>query len=732
FADVFASVKRAPLSLAERLAEIPGVAAVEPRIVVGVNVSLPHLSEPASGKIISLPDDRPPSLNRLYLRRGSFLTPRRDDQILVSEAFAGANALDVGGSLSVVINGRLKRLRIVGIALSPEYIYEIKPGDMVPDNRHFGVMWMNEEALATAYDLDGAFNDVAIKTMHGADLPQILLEVDALIKRYGGQGSYDRSDQTSHEFVQNEIEQNRTMGLFAPSIFLGVAAFLLNVVMSRTINSQREQIAALKAFGFSHLEVGLHYLKTALLIVAAALALGLPLGVWFGREVTEMYAKFFHFPEFTYRLHFSVIALSTSVSLLAGAVGCLGAVARAVRLPPAEAMRAEPPTGFGPTALERLGLGHYLPPVARMVVRQLERHPVKTSLSVTAIALAAAVMVVGNFLDDAVQHMMSAQFDRVQRYDVAVTAVEPIDDRALYELQRMPGVMRCEGFRAALTRIRVGPRSRRVGVMGIGADDDLMGLVNQDGTEAALPRDGMIVSRKLAEVLGVSPGEWVEVEFLEGKRPVARVRIDALLEDFAGLAAYVDRRTLDRLLQEGPRLSGAHLMVDSHQLDALYHELKATPKLAGVTVKRHAVESFRQTVGENMGTMKSINLIFACAIAVGVVYNSARISLSERHRELATLRVIGFTRAEISAILLGELAIVTLLAIPLGLLIGREMAQAMCIAFDLELFRFPFTISRRTYAVAALVVLLAAVGSGLLVRRRLDRLDLIAVLKARE
>ncbi len=732
FADVFASIKRAPDSLINRIVEVPGVAAAERRIVVPVNLSVPGLDEPAAGRLISVPDLGEPRLNKVYLRRGRWLTPRSDDEALASEAFVDANQMQPGDHFSAVINGRMKRLRIVGVVLSPEYIYEIKPGDMVPDNRHFGVFWMNEEALSMAYDMDGAFNDLALKLMRGANVEDVIQRVDRLIEPYGGLGAFDRKDQMSHQFVNNEIEQNRNMGLFAPSIFLGVSAFLLNVVMSRTINSQREQIAALKAFGYSNLEVGWHYIKFVLLIVLASLAIGIPAGAWFGWLVTGMYARLFHFPEFIYRIYFSTLLAAAGVSSTASVLGALSSVVRAVRLPPAEAMRAEPPAGFGPTLLERLNLGHLVPPIALMVVRQLERRPIKTAFSTIAISLAVAVLVIGNFFQDSIDYMMNAQFHWVQRYDMSVSTTEAVGDQAVYELRGMPGVVRAEPTRAVSARLRAGPRSRRVGVMGIQPTNELFGLMNMDGRETPLPPHGLLVSKKLAEVLGVGVGDYVQMEVLVDRRPVRQVKIAATLNDFAGLVAYMDLDELHRIMLEGPVVTGVHMLVDPVYQDQLYRDLKETPGIATVVVKQHSIDSFNNTIAQNLGVMKQINLIFACIIAAGVVYNSARISLAERSRELATLRVVGFTRREISSILLGELAIVTLLAIPLGLYLGKSFAHWMVAAFDQELFRFPMVISRRTYAWASLVVMAASAISGLIVRRNLDHLDLVAVLKSRE
>lgn len=732
FAEVFASLKRAPDALAERIAEIPGVERLETRIVIGVNLSVPGLSEPATGRLVSVPDTREPLLNQIYLRRGSWLTPRSDDQVIASEAFADANHLEIGDFIFAVINGRQKKLRIVGIGLSPEYIYEIKPGDMLPDNEHFGVFWMNHEALSIAYNLEGAFNDVAVSLLRGTNAAEVIFRLDELLEPYGGLGAYARKDQPSHMFVDNEIEQNRQLGLVMPSVFLGVAAFLLNVVLTRTINLQREQIAALKAFGYSNLEIGWHYLKLVLLIAIVGLSFGIPCGAWFGSVVTGMYAKLFHFPEFHYHLTYGVALTASLVCIAASALGAYGAIHRAVALPPAEAMRPEPPTRFGPTLLERLRLGHLMPPVVRMIVRQLERHPVKTSLSVLAISLAVAIVVLGNFMEDAVNYVLNSQFNKVQRYDMSVATIEPMTDTAIHEIASMPGVIYCEPLRGASTRMRYGSRSRRVSIQGLPANSQLYGLIDINGSNIRLPPDGLIISRKLGEVLGVGVGETVQVQVLQGKRPVKKVPVVGALQDFSGVSAYMNIDALAKLLREGPTMTGANMLVDSKYTDKLYRDLKLVPAIAGVTIKEHAIESFNKTVAENLMTMKAINLFFACVIAIGVVYNSARISLSERSRELATLRVIGFTRSEISSILLGELAIITLSAVPLGLWIGYKIAGGLVALLDLELFRFPLVIEKTTYGLAAAVVIASSVLSGLLVRRRLDELDLVAVLKSRE
>jgi len=732
FADVFAQVKRAPNALAGRLAEIPGVARVQTRIVVDVTLDVPKLREPAVGRIISIPDRPTTGLNDLYLRQGRYVEPGRAGEVLIGEAFAEAHGFQPGHQLSAVINGKRQKLTIVGIALSPEYVYSIRPGELLPDDERFGVLWMGYTELAAAFDMDGAFNDISLSLLPHASAPEVLRRVDQLTEVYGGLGAYTRKDQLSNKLVTGEFAQLRGMALIIPTIFLSVSAFLLNVVLTRLISTQREQIATLKAFGYTRFEIGLHFFEFALAIVAVGSVLGIAVGAWLGKGLTEMYTVFFRFPIFQYGLDVRVALLAVGVSGAATVLGAYSAVRRAVNLPPAEAMRPEPPADFRPTLLERTPLHRFLSPAARMILRQLERQPIKSALTCLGIALAASVLILGSFIADTVDYVIDFQFSTAQRQHTMISFVEPTSARSFYEMQHLPGVSHVEPFRSVAARIRHQHLSRRLGIMGLVPEQRLFRLMNRDETPVRLPPDGLVISEILGKILNVRVGEVVLVEVLEAPRPTRQVVVTGMVHDFGEPAAYMSIKALHRLMGEGDTYSGAFLAVDEKQAGKLFHTLKQTPQVANVNIKAAAINSFKKTFAENLLRIRLFNVVFASIIAVGVVYNSARISLSERSRELATLRVLGFTRGEISTILLGELALLTLIALPLGMLLGYAFAALAVVALETESQRFPLVIYRSTYGLAVLVTVSAAVVSGLVVRRRLDRLDLVAVLKSRE
>ncbi len=733
FGDVFASLTRAPLALTQRIQSIPGVAQVEARVVVDVTLDVRGMTEPAIGRLVSIPADRRPLLCDLFLREGRYLQPGHPDEVLASESFARAHGLEPGDSVGAVINGRRRELRIVGLALSPEFIYQVRPGQLLPDEARFGVFWMERRALATAFDMDGAFNNVVLKLMRGASERDVTTRLDGLLEPgYGGFGAVPRSLQASHWYLNSKLIQLRRSGTIIPVIFLGVAAFLLNIVLSRIVSVQRPQIAAIKALGYSNAAIAAHYVKWSVIVAAAGAACGVLAGAVLGSMLTRTYALFFHFPVLIYHLPARVVVAGTTVGMAAAILGALGAVRQAVQLPPAEAMRPEVPASFSESWAERAGVKRLLSQPARIILRTLQRHPGRVALAVAGIALGASLLVIGNFTRDAIDTMLDTQFNVAQRSDVTVTFVEPTSSSALDDLRHFPGVIAAEPFRAVPVRLRFGSRYRDVGVMGLAASARLNRVVDAPQRAVPLPADGLVLSAKLADLLGLREGDRATVEVLEGSRLVRQVPVTRIVHEYMGTNAYMEIDALHHLLREGGTLSGASLEIDSAREGALYQQLKATPRVAGVLSRRAAMDSFETTVADMLRKGQIIYVVFATVIAFGVVYNSARISFSERARELATLRVIGFTRGEISYILLGELALVTLMAVPLGLLTGYGFVAALVRATDTEMFRLPLVVGRGSYAISALTIVVATAISALVVRRRLDHLDLVEVLKTRE
>lgn len=732
FADVFAYLKRAPNSVADRAREIPGVAGVQPGLDVSVTLDIAGLDEPASGQVRSLPDRGEPDLNRLFLRAGSWLTPGSRGQVLVGEAFANANQLRPGDRVTMLLNGRRQEFRVAGIVLSPEFIFESRPGAALPDNRTYGIFWMPYEEVAKAFDLFGAFNSLALRLAPGASERAVIAAVDRLLEPYGGRGAYGRADHPSHIRVSDEIRVLETLSIGFPLVFLSVAAFMVNAVLSRLLNLQREQIAILKAFGFANRDIVWHYLKFAFAIVAVGLVIGGSGGAALGSKLVVMYKMWFRFPSLEFRLDSAALVWASLVGVAAALLGVFNAVRRAAKLPPAEAMRPEPPANYRPSLVERTGVGHFLSHTFRIAMRNIERRPMQAVFTVAGLALATGILIVPNTFRDSVQHILGFQWDVLEREDLSVGLIEPASAKVIHLIAQLPGVIAVEPFRGVPVRLRFGHRSRQLGLRGTDGAGVQTRIVSAAMREIPLPTDGLVVSAKLAEVLGAQVGDRVTVETLEGKRLVRTLPLVGLADDLAGVSAYMELRALNRLLEEGHVVTGASLTVDTARRADFLRELKGIPRVSWVAIKESLRENFRKTTGASINLIQGIYLTFATVVAFGVVYNNARISLAERARELATLRVIGFSQREVGSVLVTELVVLALLALPIGLFLGTGFATGIIKMVNTETVRLPLVLTAHNYAFAVLVVTVASTLSALIVLRNLNHLNLVSALKAPE
>lgn len=732
FAHVFARLERAPKLVEERLEAVPGVARVATRVVERVTLPIPELPEPGVGTVISLPDLGQPPLNGLHLVAGRLPETGRAGEVVLIESFAERHRIGPGDTLPAVFSGTEHRLTVVGLAMAPELIFPMDAGELMPDETRFAALWMRESALAPLAEMDGAFNDVAMMLEPGASLQAVLAAVDRVLAPYGGFGAYGREHQPSHYVLSGELSQLRSFATMAPLIFLGVAAFLVNVVLSRLVQLQRPEIAALGALGYARREIAGHFLKLVLVIVLLGAALGVALGAWLGGGLVELYAQYFRFPTLGFGLDLEVVSVAVLVSVLVAVAGALFTARTIMSLPPAEAMRPAPPASYRPLVLERLGLARFLPQTWRIVLRELERRPIRTLLSAVGLALAVGMMVVGRYPYDATEHLITSYFFDATREDLSVNFTQPIPKGALSELRALPGVTLVEGMRVVPVKMRSGHVSRETMIFGYPEDLELRRILDAAGRVSAPPEEGVLLTTKLAELLGLRVGDPVEVELREGDRSRRTLTVAATVDESMGMQGHMSHDGLSVLVREDPRVSTALLRVDPEHLADVRRRLQDYPLVASVTRRMALVERFRAQTGESMTVTMVILTLFAATIAVGVVYNNARIALSMRSRELATLRVIGFTRGEISKVLLGELGVQMLLAVPLGLWVGGQLAEGISSTIDPERYRLPLMISAESYAFAVLVALAAGTVSALLVRRRLDRLDLIGVLKTRE
>jgi putative ABC transport system permease protein len=734
FADVFASVKRAPTALADTLRATPGVADAQTTIEQIVRIEIEGVADPIIGQLIGIDPRAPPRMNRITLRSGRALEDVRqsDNAIpaLVSAAFADKRGLTPGSRVGALINGKRRTLTVAGIALSPEFIFAGLMG--MPDLRGFGVFWVPRDALAAAYDMDGAFNRLAVKLAPGASERAVIDRLSAQLAPYGGREAHGREDQPSHAMLSNEIKEQHVLGTVLPSIFLGVAAFLLNVVVSRLVATQREQIAALKALGYPNRSIAVHYLKLVLVIVGVGLVLGVMLGDRLGTMFTGLYAEFFYFPSFEHRIEPWLLMVSIGITVATAVLGTLNAIMLTVKLAPAEAMRPAAPGHYRRTLVERLGITR-IGPALRMILRNMERRKLRTALSISGVAASVAIVVMGNFFRDAIDYIVDSQFNVSMRSDVILWLSEAVDNIGRNDVARLPGVTAVESGRDVAVRFVNGHLSERGSIRGHTRHAGLTRIIDFDNREASrLDDDGLVMTDRLAAKLGLRVGDRVLIEVLEGRQRTVQAPLTATAREMMGLNAYMERRALNRLLREGDHATWFAAAIERGRETALLNASKQLPRVVGVFSKATLLRNMQEVSARNVRIMSTVLTLFATVIAIGVVYNNARIALAERTWELASLRVLGFTRAEVSGLLLGEMAIGIAIALPLGMALGYGLVHLVVELLKSDQFFFPVVIRPPTYAWAGLAVLASGMASALVVRRRIDQLDMVAALKTRE
>jgi len=733
FADLFTPLVRAPQSLATSLSEIEGVESVQTRIVKEVLLDMPDIQEPVSGRLVSLDDHPRESINGIYLRRGRYPEFSDRTEALVSELFAEAHRIEPGDRLLANFSGRLQEVDIVGVALSPEFVYVVQPGLLLSDDKRYGVLWIPYASMANAFNMEGAFNNIAVRLTTGASTQHVIDRIDQITLPYGGVGTYDRSEQESNRRVSDELSEVRTMAYLAPSIFLSVSAFLLNIIVSRLVYQQREQIATLRAFGYYPGEIGWHYARLVLVWVIIGTAIGIGGGVYAARGMFRLYMMFFRFPDFIQPIitwEWGVVFLLTTG---VAAIGTYRSIRRSMSFPPAVAMRPEAPMRFDHPWLDQLGITAWMPPGIRMVMRRLESNPVITLLSILGVAFGLAILVLSSFMEDTIEFVIDNQFVKSQRHDLMITFREAASESALHDVEHLPGVTYTEPFRAVPVRMRSGLYSERLSLMGLSERPTLYRVLDENTSEIEFDhRSGLTITQKLAEILNVRPGDSIEVDILEGERQSMVLPVARVFPNYTGPAAYMERRALHELLEEGERISGAFVALDPALKQDTFGAIKQTPAIAGVLDKTAAMKNFREVIARSTSWMRTINAFFAALIAFGVIYNSALISFTERARDLATMRVMGFSRGEISSVMLIELLLITMAAIPVGIPIGYGFSYALTLAMDTESHRFPLVISRSTIAYSIMIIAVSAAASSLVVLQMLKKLDLISVLKVKE
>lgn len=728
-ADIWAQMVRAPMTVADDISQLPGVLSVEPRLRFGIRIGTGTSADQVLGEILSVPDTRDPRVNRLQISQGRMPSGLRSDEVVILKKFADANKLEVGDTVDLIVRGRLIHANITGLVHSAEHVYAIAPGEIVPDESRYAVVWMNETPLSILTGWQGAFNEAVLRISDPQQSQPVIEELDRLLGDYGASGAYSRKDQMSDLFLSSEIDQLHTLGRVVPPVFLMVACLLVYAVVSRLVAVQRTVIGLLEAFGYRRHQIILHFLKLVMLIGLFGVLIGAGLGTWFGHLMADMYLRYYDFPAFLFRAAVSDYMISAFAALGGVLLAGVFAVGNILSLQPAEAMVPAPPPDFsrGPGSL--ISRISWIDHQTRIVLRQIVRWPGRSFVTAFAVSASLSLMISVFAMKDAMREMLADYFGVSGRQDMTVTFFGVRDRSAGDEILRLEGVMYAEPFLAVPARLRAGPLTENTTITGLSQSGELYRLTAPGGMPIRHPGEGIILSEDLAGRLALKPGDLLDIEIVEAHRPRFSMPVVAVAPTWVGSAVHVDIDRLRRLIGESDALSGLYLRVDTGRSNMLKSGILEMPGVASFSSSADALERMRSLMDENIGVSLTVFSLFAALIAFGASYNTIRISFAEREHEFASLRVLGFSRWDVSYLLFGEIALLSLFALGPGIFFGYLLSVYFSHAMASELFRLPVVIERSSVVSVCGIVLSVVAVSSAIIRQKVDHMDLVRALK---
>ncbi len=721
-ADFWVDLKKVPLAALERVAAMPDVAAVESRVVFEVILDLPGKDRPLAGRLISAPaDDVAGTINGVCLVRGSGFSPDRDEELILGEAFAQAHGLSPGDRLPLILNRKRVSFFITGTAISPEYVYLVRgEGDLLPDPEHFGILYIKERYAREILDFEQAANQVVGLLSPGARQPdQTLEQIAALLEPYGVLAVTPRSRQASNRFLSDEIAGLSVTAVVMPVIFLSVAALALNLLMHRLAERQRSVIGTLKALGYRDREVLQHFLSFGLVVGLLGGIAGIGVGLVFCWTMIRMYRLFYQFPRFLVEVHPDLLAIGLFISVAFALLGTVNGVWVVLRLSPAEAMRPRPPQSGGAVWLERWPrLWRSLGFRSHMALRSVARNRTRTLSGVISSALAVCLLLLTLSMYDSMAELVDFQFDAVLRSDVDIGMRQEQSSAALLEAQALPGVDHAEAALAVVCNLSNGRRSRRMGILGLAPGHRLLTPMSADRQPVAIPRHGLVMSRKLAELLDLGVGDEVRLTPVRGRHEPRVARLAAVVDSYLGLDCYADLNYLSGLVAEAQAVNTLQLAVDPQSLPELYAAVKTLPNAQALAVRADIIHNIEDTFVKTLLFSLGMMIAFSGVIALGSTLNASLLEIGDRRREIALLRVLGYAPGAVAGIFLRQNLFIHGTACVLAIPLGYVMCSAMVTAYDTELYRMPL----RFHGATVLLAIMIASGFLILAQRVIARL----------
>ncbi len=734
FADYYFHVVRAPYQVIKRIEALSGVDMVTGR----VQMDVPLMRENADRGTIRLTGYHLPldkEVNRIQLLSGRMFDKDPSGgriEVLTDPQFAAANRLNPGDSLVVAAQGREVTLTVTGTAGGPEFIYPMKDAaSLMPEPESFGIIMAPLNQVQQVLGYPGQVNQVLITVAPGYDEEKVAEQVEKILEPYGNLASYPRKDQLSHAMLDAELEGLQKSASSLPAVFLVLAAIIQYVMLGRMIKTQRREIGILKALGFDRRRIVMHYAGYSMMITLLGAVLGIIFGIMLSSVFSKAYAIFFNLPQEIGGLNVKAIFYGLIFSLAAGAAAGLGASRGILSLNPAESMRSEPPRVSGRIGLERwTWLWRKLDNYWRMSIRTVWRNGWRSFFTMVGVMFAAGMLIIAFFADDSMDYMLTQHFAFEKSYDYLIRFTEPVKEYEILNISRLEGVVKSEPLLEVPVRVSFGVREEDDLLLGMNPGTTLKTVFNEDGDLLAIPQDGVLMNDMTAKKLGVKVGDQVTIEtrMQSGVSQETSLKVLGINHQMIGSGSYVSLKQANQVLRESRIVTAVMLKVDPGKAADIEKELNRMTGVSSIQSRQRELEGFEKQMGY-MIYFVVIMVSFAVILGFAIVYNSSVIGFSERQRELALLKMMGFSDREVGGLLLRETLLQSIPGMLLGLPFGRMMSQWWVAAISTEAFTFPVVVYPRTYIVSAIFGVLFVLAAHWFASRGIRHIEPTELLK---
>ncbi len=729
FADVFSTVTAMPINKTDELKNMKGIEDVSARLIKDVRVVLPQKDKIITLRLIGVDADAV-KLNNYFVTGNNLVN---DKDLLLGKGFFDYYKYKFGDTINLIISGRIYTFNISGMAQSPEYVYTIPDnGGMFPDSSAFDIAFVKKETLEKITNSIGIVNNVAFKLSGGTTFEDIKSPLESELKKYGMLSLVEQKNQVSNFMLGQELTQLQSTATSMPSLFLIISAVILYIVLRRVIEQERTQVGTLKAFGYSNREVLFHYLQFGFITGFLGGTIGSLLGIPLSSSMLTMYTQFFNFPHINATFSSAYIVGGTLLATLTGVFAAFMAVKSLLKLSPADAMRPASPNIVNSFSLDgNFFVKTFLNSTGRMSLRYIFRNKMRSIFILLSITISFGIMSFIFSYNIMMDQIIFDQLTKVQIYDLKVGLKNAVPyNVAIKALSEVRGIDDID----ALLEVPVTMKYKNIAINGlitsISEDSSLYKIIDDHYKQYLPPKDGIILNKNIAKKLGIEKNSVIEISTPMFKNKI-EIRVADVISQNFGSGCYIDSDAFCKIFGIEKTANSIIVKGDS-DITASVKQLTLDAKNVSLVEDKSSSLKMIQDLMASYNFMIYMMGIIAVLVSFAIIYNISSVSLSERKRELATMRVLGLTATETMEVVSFEHWLLCFIGIIIGIPFSNFLKISMAQSLNSDMYSFPTVTPLNAYIFAAISCGISVFLSNNTSFKKIKTFDLVDVLKERE